>query len=136
MVVFAIHQTKLVIIVCVCVRVCVCVCVCVYGASLVAQLVKNLPAMQQETLFDSWVEKIPWRRDRLHTPVFLGFPGGSDCKECTSNVGELASIPGLGRSPGGGDGNPLNYSCIKNPHGQRNLAGYSPWYHSQTQLSD
>ena len=40
-------------------------------ASLVAQLVKNLPAMQ-ETRCDSWVRKIPWRRDRLPTPVFLG----------------------------------------------------------------
>ena len=43
-------------------------------ASLVAQLVKNPPAMQ-ETLFDSWIRKILWRRDRLPTPVFLGFPG-------------------------------------------------------------
>ena len=36
-------------------------------------------------------------------------------------------FPGLGRSPGGGHGNPLQYSCLENPHGQRNLAGYSPW---------
>ena len=42
----------------------------------VAQLIKNPPAMQ-ETWFDSWVGKFPWRRDRLPTPVFLGFPGGS-----------------------------------------------------------
>ena len=42
-------------------------------ASLIAQLVKNPPAMQ-ETQFDSWVGKIHWRRDRLSTPVFLGFP--------------------------------------------------------------
>ena len=42
-------------------------------ASLVAQLVKNLSAMQK-TPFDSWVRKIPWRRDRLPTPVFLGLP--------------------------------------------------------------
>ena len=55
-----------------------------WGASCVAQLVKNLPAMQG-TLLDSWVGKFPWRRDRLPTPVFLGFPGGSDSKEsaCT-----------------------------------------------------
>ena len=44
-------------------------------ASLIAQLVKNLPAMQ-ETWFNSWVGKIPWRRDRLPIPVFLGFPCG------------------------------------------------------------
>ena len=36
-------------------------------------------------------------------------------------------IPGLGRSSGGGHGNPLQYSCLENPHGQRSLAGYSPW---------
>ena len=39
----------------------------------------------------------------------------------------LGTIPGLGRSPGGGHGNPLQYSCLENPHGQRSLAGYSPW---------
>ena len=44
--------------------------------------VKNLPAMG-EIGFDSWVGKIPWRRDRLSIPVFLGFPGGSDNKEPT-----------------------------------------------------
>ena len=50
--------------------------------------------------FDSWVWKIPWRRDRLPTPVFLGFPCGSAGKESACNVGDLGSIPGLGRSPG------------------------------------
>ena len=43
------------------------------------------------------------------------FPGGSDGKESTCNVGDLASIPGLGRSPGGRHGNPLPYSCLENP---------------------
>ena len=50
---------------------------------------------------DSWVGKMPWRRDRLPTPLFLGFPGSSDGKESTCNAGDLGSIPGLGRSPGG-----------------------------------
>ena len=53
----------------------------------------------------------------------MGFPGGSDSKESTCNVGDLYSIPGLGRSPGEGHGNPLQYSCLENPHGQRSLAG-------------
>ena len=57
----------------------------------------------------------------------MGFPGGSDSKELTCNPGDLASIPGLGRSPGGGHGNPLQYSCLENAHGQRSLEGYSPW---------
>ena len=40
--------------------------------------------------FNSWVEKLPWRRDRLPTPVFVGFPGGSDGKESACNVGNLS----------------------------------------------
>ena len=44
-----------------------------------------------------------------------GFPGGSDGEESTCSAGDLGSIPGLGRSPGGGHGNPLQYSCLKNP---------------------
>ena len=57
---------------------------------------------------------------------FVGFPCGSDGKESTCNAGDLGWIPELGRSPGGGRGNTLQYSCLKNPHGQRNLAGYIP----------
>ena len=77
--------------------------------------------------FNSWVAEFPWRRDGLPTPVFLGFPGGSDSKESSCNVGDLGSIPGVGKSSGGGHGNPLQYSFLKNPHRQRSLAGYSPW---------
>jgi len=43
------------------------------------------------------------------------------------NAGDLGLIPRLGRSPGERHGNPLQYSCLENPHGQRSLAGYSPW---------
>ena len=64
-------------------------------------------------------------KDRLPTSVFLGFPGGSADKESDCNVGDLGSIPGLGRFPGGESGNPLQYSCLENPHEQRSLAGYS-----------
>ena len=66
-------------------------------------VVKNLPAMQ-ETLFNSWVGKICWRRGRLPTPVFLVFPGSSAGKESACNVGDLGLIPGLGKSPGEGNG--------------------------------
>ena len=45
----------------------------------------------------------------------LGFPGGSEVKVSASNVGDPGSIPGLGRSPGEGNGNPLQYSCLENP---------------------
>ena len=54
------------------------------------------------------------------------FPGGSDGKESTCNAGDLGSIPGLGRSHGEGHNNPLQYSCLENPHGQRSLVDYSP----------
>ena len=57
----------------------------------------------------------------------MGFPGGSDSKESDCNAGDLGLIPGLGRSPRGGHGNQLQYSCLENPQGQRSLAGYSPW---------
>jgi len=64
--------------------------------------------------FDSWVRKIPWIRDRLPIPVFLGFPGGSAGRESTCSVGDLGLIPRLGRSPGEGKGYPLQYSGLEN----------------------
>ena len=70
--------------------------------------------------------KILWRRDKLPTLVFFSFPGGSESKEAACSVGDLGSIPGLGRSPGGGHGNPLQYSGLENPPGLKSLAGYSP----------
>ena len=85
----------------------------------------------QETLVQFLGQEDPLRRDRLPTPVFLGFLGGSDGKEFTCNSGGLGSIPGLERFPGGGHGNPLQYSCLENPHGQRSLMGYRPWGHKE-----
>ena len=60
----------------------------------------------------------------LHS--FLSFPDGSGGKESTCNEGDASSIPGLGRSSGGGNGNLLQYSCLKQSHGQKSLVGYSP----------
>ena len=66
-----------------------------------------------------------------------GFPGGSDSKESACNAGDLGSIPGLGRSLGGGHSNPLQYSCLENPQGQRSLVGpVCGVAKSQTRLSD
>ena len=53
-------------------------------------------------------------------------PGGSVVKNSPANTGDVGSISGLGRSPGGGNGNLLQYSCQGKSHGQRSLAGYSP----------
>ena len=86
--------------------------------------------------FDSWVGKIFWRRDRPPTPVLLGFPGGSAGKESACNAGDLSSIPGLGRSPGIGNGNSLQYSCLENPHGQSSLVGYSPWGRKKSPMTE
>ena len=70
--------------------------------------------------------------DRLPTPGFLGFPGGSSGKESTHNAGDLSLIPGLGRSAGEGKGYLLHYCVLKNPM-DRVAHGVAK---SQTQLSD
>ena len=55
-----------------------------------------------------------------------GPPGSSVSKESACSTGDVGLISGSGRSPGEGDGNPLQYSCLENPRGQRSLVGYSP----------
>ena len=73
----------------------------------------------------------------LITIALMGFPGGSDGKESACNAGDLGSTPGLGRSSGEGNGNPLEYSCLKNP---MDRGAWRPTAHgvakSQTRLSD
>ena len=65
--------------------------------------------------------------------IYMGFyanpwssPSSSAGKESACGAGDSSFILGVGRSPGEGNGNPLLYSCLENPHGQRSLAGYSP----------
>ena len=82
-------------------------------ASLIAQLVKNLPAVQ-EALVRFLGQEDPLEKGWLTIPVFLDFPRGSASKESTYNVGHLGSIPGLGRSPGEGNGYPFQYSGLEN----------------------
>ena len=77
-----------------------------YFASLIAQLVKNPPAMQENPVQFLGQEDL-LEKGRLPTPVFVDFPCGSAGKESTWNVGDLGFIPGLGRSPGEGKGYPL-----------------------------
>ena len=108
-------------------------------ASFVAQLVKNPPAM-----WETWVRYLGWecpleKGKAPHTSILVWripctiqpmgsqrigqdwvtfpfpFPGGSDWKESACTVGDPGLIPGLGRSPGEGNGNPLQYSCLENP---------------------
>ena len=79
------------------------------------------------TIFSSFYSLPRWE---------LGFPGGSDGKASACNAGDLSSISGLGRSPGGGHGNPCQYSCLENPHGRRSLVGYSPWGCKELDLTE
>ena len=81
---------------------------------------------KSQTRLSSWAElteNVP--------KTFGSHPGDSDSKESTCSVGDLGLIPELGRSPGEGHGNPLQYSCLKNLQGQRSLVGYSPWGHKK-----
>ena len=52
------------------------------------------------------------------------------------NIRDTGLIPGSGRSPEGGHGNPLQYSCLENPHRQRRLAGYSPWGRTELDMTE
>ena len=64
--------------------------------------------------------------DNLEARDKVGFPGSSDTKKSACNTGDLGSIPGLGRFPGGGHAAHSIILCLENPHGQRRLADYSP----------
>ena len=90
----------------------------------------------EETLFKFLdPEEIRWRRDRLPTPVFLGFPCDSAGKESACNAGDLGSILRLGKSPAEGKGYPLQYSwaslvaqLVKNlPAMQETLVRFLGW---------
>ena len=90
----------------------------------------------QEILVRFLGQEDPRKRDRLLTLVFLGFPGGLDSKESACNVGNLGLIPGLGRCPGGGCGNLLQYSCLGNSHGQRSLGATCSWGHKGSDTTE
>ena len=89
-----------------------------------AQLVNHLPAMQETPVrFQGWED--PLEKGWATHSSILGLPWCSVSKEATCSAGDLGLIPELRRFPGGGHGNPLQYSCLENPHGQRSLVGYS-----------
>ena len=71
------------------------------------------------------------------TTVVYVHAGGSEVKVSASNAGDLGSIPGSGRSPGEGNGNPLQYSCLENPmDGEAWQATYSPWGHKESDTTE
>ena len=65
----------------------------------------------------------------------MGFPGGSEVKVSVCNTGDPGLIPGSGRSPGEGNGNPLQDSCLENPMDRGALVGYSPWVHKESDMT-
>ena len=82
-------------------------------------------------------EFLPSFRVGFDTAFPGGFPGGSDGKESACNARDLGSIPGLGRFPGGGNGNPLQYSCLENAMDRGALwAIVHEVTNNRTQLSD
>ena len=125
------------------------------GASLVAQMAKNLPAMQDTRVWSLGQEQplekgittyssilawgTPWteKPGRLQSVGFsskhylfilcFGLPWWLSGKESICNAGDPCLISGSGRAPGGGHGNPLQYSCLENPMDEGGLVGYSPW---------
>ena len=64
-----------------------------------------------------------------------GFSGASVVKSLPANAGDVSLIPGLGRLPKGGIGNPLQYPCLEF-HKQRSLAGYSPWGRKESDMTE
>ena len=66
----------------------------------------------------------------------LIFPGGSDSKAYAYNEGDLGSIPGLGRSPGEGNGNPFQYSFLENTTDGGTCLGYSPWGRKESDTTE
>ena len=87
---------------------------------------------------DSWGHKKSDTTQWTELILKRGFLGGSDGKESACNVGDLASISGLGKFPGGGHGHleVHGHSCLENPHGQRSLAGYRPRNHKESNTTE
>ena len=80
-----------------------------------------------------------WATINWPNPAHHGLPPWLGGKESGCNAGATGDsglIPALGRSPGRGHGNPLQYSCLENPHGQRSLMGYSPWGHKESDTTE
>ena len=99
----------------------------------VAQLVKNPPVMQK-TLFNSWVGKIHWRKFRLPTPLFLGFPGDSAGKK-SSCSGRPGFDPWVGNIPWRREQLPTQVFQPREFHGQKSLADYSRWHHKESDIT-
>ena len=98
----------------------------------IAQLVKNPIHLQcRRPWFDSWVGKIPWRRDRPPTSIFLGFPCGSTGTESACSVGRPRFDPWVGKIPWRRERLPTPVFWPEEFHGL-----YSPWVHKQSDTAE
>ena len=86
--------------------------------------------------FDSWIRRIPWRRDRPLSPVFLGFSGGSEVKNLPAM--QETWVRPRGWEDTLEEGTAIHSSILawRIPHGQRSLAGYSLWGHKESDTSE
>ena len=100
-------------------------------ASLLAQR-KESSRNAGDPIWISWVGKIPWRRDRLPAPVFLGFPSGSDGKESTCNVGDLGWEDPLKE----GMATHSSRLAWRIPMDREAWQGYSPWNHKELDMTE
>ena len=101
-----------------------------------AFLTPRVTSLKRDSLPSASAEQIPYRVSPLCFIYFLRSIGGSGSKESTCSVRDLGLIPALGRSSGGGHGNPIQYSCLENVYGQRSLAGHSPWSCKESDMTE
>ena len=95
----------------------------------------SLTVLKKLACFSPWDHKESDTTGQLKNKLGpTGFLDGSVVKNAPANIRDMGSIPGSGRSPREGNGNPLQYSCEKS-HGQRSLAGYSPWGHRESDIT-
>ena len=96
--------------------------------AVISNIVFLINRLKQPLAFSNFIFSILIRKvhQKEVTLIHKDFPGNSAGIESTCNAGDLGSIPRLGRCHGGRPGNPLQYSCLENPHSQRNLRGCSP----------
>ena len=87
-------------------------------------------------MFNSWVRKILWRRDRLPTPVFLGFRYGSADKRIRPQCGRPGFNSWVGKIPWRRKWQPIPVFLPGKSHRQRSLAGYSPWGHKESDTTE
>ena len=102
--------------------------------SMGSQRVRHLATEQQHIMMKMCIGSISGILGGL-----VGFPGGAVVKnppDSSGDIGDTGSITGSARSPRGGNGNPLQYSCLENPMDQRSLAGCSPWDRRESKTTE